>query len=411
MVATVTDEQFAARELVRDWARNSPRGRVGPRRSARSSRADARRLAAGVRAPGRPGTVRRRRSRGRRRGGRQHRGSVRDGRGGGQGAGTRAGRDHRAGHAWSSPIPNCWPRWPPANASPGWRSRVTCSSTARLRGRRAPSLWCWAPQTAGVLLLPAGGKWLLVDTGSDGRAGGAVAGRRLFPAAGPGGADVGAGDPDRRVARAGRGAGRDRAGGRSGRRDPVVAGHRRRLRQGARAVRQADRQLPGHQAPVRGDAVPRRAGRGGRRRRRPRRRGFRGPDQFSIAAALAASIGIAAAKANVKDCIQVLGGIGCTWEHDAHLYLRRAHSIGRFLGGAERWLRRITALTQDGVRRRLGIDLTEVEGQRAELAASRRRSRRAARGEAAGRPWPRRGCRRRTGRSRTGAARRRPSSC
>jgi 3-oxochol-4-en-24-oyl-CoA dehydrogenase len=96
--------------------------------------------------------------------------------------------------------------------------------------------------------------------------------------------------------------------------------------------------------------------------------------QFAIAAALAASVGIAAAKANVKDCIQVLGGIGCTWEHDAHLYLRRAHSIGRFLGGrqggAEPWLRRITALTQHGVRRRLGIDLTEVEGQRSEIASA-----------------------------------------
>ncbi len=94
------------------------------------------------------------------------------------------------------------------------------------------------------------------------------------------------------------------------------------------------------------------------------------PEQFSIAAALAASIGIAAAKANVKDCIQVLGGIGCTWEHDAHLYLRRAHAIGRFLGGAERWLRRVIELTQAGVRRRLGIDLTDVEGQRAEIAAA-----------------------------------------
>jgi 3-oxochol-4-en-24-oyl-CoA dehydrogenase len=92
--------------------------------------------------------------------------------------------------------------------------------------------------------------------------------------------------------------------------------------------------------------------------------------QFAIAAALAASVGIAAAKANVRDCIQVLGGIGCTWEHDAHLYLRRAHSTGRFLGGAEHWLRRITALTQDGVRRRLGIDLTEVEGQRSEIASA-----------------------------------------
>jgi alkylation response protein AidB-like acyl-CoA dehydrogenase len=98
------------------------------------------------------------------------------------------------------------------------------------------------------------------------------------------------------------------------------------------------------------------------------------PAQFSLAAALAASIGIAAAKANVKDCIQVLGGIGCTWEHDAHLYLRRAHSIGRFLGGlqggSERWLRRITALTQTGVRRRLGINLSEVEGLRPEIAAA-----------------------------------------
>ncbi len=91
--------------------------------------------------------------------------------------------------------------------------------------------------------------------------------------------------------------------------------------------------------------------------------------QFSIAAALAASTCIAAVKANVRDCIQVLGGIGCTWEHDAHLYLRRAHGIGRFLGGAERWLRRITALTQGGVRRRLGIDLEEVEGRRPEIAA------------------------------------------
>lgn len=92
--------------------------------------------------------------------------------------------------------------------------------------------------------------------------------------------------------------------------------------------------------------------------------------QFAIAAAAAASIGIAAAKANVKDCIQVLGGIGCTWEHDAHLYLRRAHSISRFLGGLEHWQRRVAALTQDGVRRKLSIDLTEVEGQRAEIAAA-----------------------------------------
>lgn len=90
--------------------------------------------------------------------------------------------------------------------------------------------------------------------------------------------------------------------------------------------------------------------------------------QLSIAAAIAASIGIDAAKANVKDCIQVLGGIGITWEHDAHLYLRRAYGIGQFLGGSARWLRRTTELTQAGVRRRLGIDLSDVADLRPQIA-------------------------------------------
>ncbi len=83
--------------------------------------------------------------------------------------------------------------------------------------------------------------------------------------------------------------------------------------------------------------------------------------QLSIAAAIAASIGIEAAKANLKDCIQVLGGIGITWEHDAHLYLRRAYGIGQFLGGSGRWLRRTAALTRDGVRRRLNLDLHDLD--------------------------------------------------
>ena len=90
--------------------------------------------------------------------------------------------------------------------------------------------------------------------------------------------------------------------------------------------------------------------------------------QLSIAAAVAASIGIEAAKANVKDCIQVLGGIGITWEHDAHLYLRRAYGIGQFLGGSARWLRRTAALSRDGVRRSLSIDLSDVAELRARIA-------------------------------------------
>ena len=92
------------------------------------------------------------------------------------------------------------------------------------------------------------------------------------------------------------------------------------------------------------------------------------PRQLSIAAAIAAGIGIEAAKANAKDCIQVLGGIGITWEHDAHLYLRRAYGIGQFLGGPARWLRRTAELTQAGVRRNLDIDLSEVADLRPEIA-------------------------------------------
>jgi alkylation response protein AidB-like acyl-CoA dehydrogenase len=92
------------------------------------------------------------------------------------------------------------------------------------------------------------------------------------------------------------------------------------------------------------------------------------PRQLSIAAAIAAGVAIDAAKANAKDCIQVLGGIGITWEHDAHLYLRRAYGIGQFLGGPARWLRRTAELTQDGVRRDLSIDLSDVADLRPEIA-------------------------------------------
>ncbi|MGV0781833.1 acyl-CoA dehydrogenase family protein [Mycolicibacterium sp. XJ775] len=92
--------------------------------------------------------------------------------------------------------------------------------------------------------------------------------------------------------------------------------------------------------------------------------------QLSIAAAVAAAAGIDAAEANAKDCIQVLGGIGITWEHEAHLYLRRAYGISHALGGRRRWLRRVSALTQQGVRRELRIDLESVAGLRPEISAA-----------------------------------------
>ncbi|GLP73508.1 acyl-CoA dehydrogenase [Mycobacterium antarcticum] len=93
------------------------------------------------------------------------------------------------------------------------------------------------------------------------------------------------------------------------------------------------------------------------------------PEQSSIAAAVATAIGIDAEKVNARDCIQVLGGIGITWEHDAHLYLRRAYANAQFLGGRSAWLRRCARLTRDGVRRQLHLDVSEGEDIRAEVAA------------------------------------------
>ena len=92
--------------------------------------------------------------------------------------------------------------------------------------------------------------------------------------------------------------------------------------------------------------------------------------QLSIAAAVAAAVGIDAAKGNAKDCIQVLGGIGITWEHDAHLYLRRAYALSAMLGGRSHWLRRVCRLTQDGVRRELHIDLDSVAHLRPEISST-----------------------------------------
>ncbi|MDT5267442.1 MAG: 3-oxochol-4-en-24-oyl-CoA dehydrogenase, partial [Mycobacterium sp.] len=92
--------------------------------------------------------------------------------------------------------------------------------------------------------------------------------------------------------------------------------------------------------------------------------------QLSIAAAVAAAVGIEAAKVNARDCIQVLGGIGITWEHDAHLYLRRAYALAQFLGGKSAWLRRSAELTRGGVRRQLHVDVVGAEDIRPEIAGT-----------------------------------------
>ena len=97
------------------------------------------------------------------------------------------------------------------------------------------------------------------------------------------------------------------------------------------------------------------------------RAGTGGGDQFSYTAAIAATLAVAAAVSDASLNIQVHGGIGFTWEHDAHLYLRRAAAIAAVLD-AEQAAIEVTDLVRRGVRRAAAIDLpAEAEPIRAAL--------------------------------------------
>jgi len=81
-----------------------------------------------------------------------------------------------------------------------------------------------------------------------------------------------------------------------------------------------------------------------------------------VAAALATETGFRCA----KDCIQVLGGIGYTWEHDAHLYLKRATSLRSLLPVPAAARARIAAAVAAGDIRTMSIELpAEAEPARA----------------------------------------------
>ncbi|MEO6083762.1 MAG: acyl-CoA dehydrogenase family protein, partial [Umezawaea sp.] len=83
------------------------------------------------------------------------------------------------------------------------------------------------------------------------------------------------------------------------------------------------------------------------------------PAEHPLAAAVAAAVALDAAVDNAKDCIQVLGGIGFTWEHDAHRYLRRALVLRQLAGGSAKWRRRAAELALDGARRSLRVELED----------------------------------------------------
>ena len=83
------------------------------------------------------------------------------------------------------------------------------------------------------------------------------------------------------------------------------------------------------------------------------------PEFASFTAAAAAALTIDAVFQTAKDCVQVLGGIGFTWEHDAHVYLRRTMATRALLGTSGPARVRATQLAMGGVRRALAVDLPE----------------------------------------------------
>ena len=87
-----------------------------------------------------------------------------------------------------------------------------------------------------------------------------------------------------------------------------------------------------------------------------------GDSELPVAAAVAGALAFDNAVTNSQDCIQILGGIGFTFEHDAHFHMRRAGALRQAIGGAARWRRSLADLTLAGKRRHLAIDLSEIVG-------------------------------------------------
>jgi alkylation response protein AidB-like acyl-CoA dehydrogenase len=93
-----------------------------------------------------------------------------------------------------------------------------------------------------------------------------------------------------------------------------------------------------------------------------------GDPSRSIAVAVVGALTPSATLEVAKSLVQILGGIGFTWEHDAHLYLKRALATRQLLGRQARWHAAATGLARAGVRRSRVVDLgPDAEPVRAEV--------------------------------------------
>jgi 3-oxochol-4-en-24-oyl-CoA dehydrogenase len=91
-------------------------------------------------------------------------------------------------------------------------------------------------------------------------------------------------------------------------------------------------------------------------------------EQHRLAAASAGLMAIAAGPDLALDALTMFGAIGYTWEHDIHLYWRRAISLAASLGPPTRWSREVGELAHT-VKRSTAVNLGDVEsGFRASIA-------------------------------------------
>ena len=82
--------------------------------------------------------------------------------------------------------------------------------------------------------------------------------------------------------------------------------------------------------------------------------------QHRLAAGSAVLVAVATAADLVLDALVMFGAIGYTWEHDAHLYWRRATSLAASLGPMTRWARDVGTLARDHVRSN-SVDVGDAE--------------------------------------------------
>ena len=93
-------------------------------------------------------------------------------------------------------------------------------------------------------------------------------------------------------------------------------------------------------------------------------------DQAALAAVLAGAVALDAYVEAAKGCVQVLGGMGFTWEHDAHIHLRRALSLRQLLGGSAALRQDASLAALGGRRRTLTMELpADAESLRGEIHA------------------------------------------